>query len=132
MMGYTRDEELQQSTWFSMRLPRWPSGKESACQRRRLGLHPQVGKIPWRRKWQLTPVFWPGKFHGQRSLSSYSLRSCKESDTTGQLRECAGTYIWFNSEYLLFNVNTINNKLPHNHADGMRKEKLSQVLTSHE
>ena len=26
------------------------------------------GKIPWRRKWQLTPVFLPGKFHGQRNL----------------------------------------------------------------
>ena len=28
----------------------------------------QVGKIPWRRKWRLTPVFLPGKSHGQRSL----------------------------------------------------------------
>ena len=27
-----------------------------------------VGKIPWRRKWQATPVFLPGEFHGQRSL----------------------------------------------------------------
>jgi len=26
---------------------------------------PWVGKIPWRRKWQPTPVFFPGKFHGQ-------------------------------------------------------------------
>jgi len=25
-------------------------------------------KIPWRRKWQPTPVFLPGKFHGQRNL----------------------------------------------------------------
>ena len=31
-----------------------------------------VGKIPWRRKWQLTPVFLPGKSHGQRSLAGYS------------------------------------------------------------
>ena len=31
-----------------------------------------VGKIPWRRKWQLTPVFLPGKSHGQRSLVGYS------------------------------------------------------------
>ena len=28
-------------------------------------------KIPWRRKWQPTPVFLPGKFHGQRSLVGY-------------------------------------------------------------
>ena len=31
-----------------------------------------VGEIPWKRKWQPTPVFLPGKCHGQRSLASYS------------------------------------------------------------
>ena len=31
-----------------------------------------VGKIPWRREWLPTPVFFPGEFHGQRSLESYS------------------------------------------------------------
>ena len=40
------------------------------------------GKIPWSRKWQPTPVFLPGKFHGQRSLLGYSLWGHKESDTT--------------------------------------------------
>ena len=39
----------------------WLSGKESVCQCRRRGLVPWVGKIPWRRKWQPTPVFLPGK-----------------------------------------------------------------------
>ena len=56
-------------------LPRWLSGEESACQCRRCrrrGFDPWVGKIPWRRKWQPTPVFLPAKFHGQRSLVSYS------------------------------------------------------------
>ena len=33
--------------------------------------------IPWRRKWQSTPVFLPGEFHGLRSLAGYSLRGCK-------------------------------------------------------
>ena len=37
-------------------------------QFRRCGFNPWVGKIPWRRKWQPTPVFLPGKSHGQRSL----------------------------------------------------------------
>ena len=32
---------------------------------RRGGFHPWVGKIPWRRAWQSTPVFLPGKSHGQ-------------------------------------------------------------------
>ena len=35
---------------------------------RRYRFDPWVGKIPWRRKWQPTPVFLPGEFHGQRSL----------------------------------------------------------------
>ena len=33
---------------------------------------PWVGKIPWSRKWQPTPVFSPGKSYGQRSLADYS------------------------------------------------------------
>ena len=40
----------------------------------------------WRRKWQPTPVFLPGEFHGWRSLASYSPWGCKESDTTERLR----------------------------------------------
>ena len=38
----------------------------------RPGFNPWVRKIPWRRKWQPTPVFLPGKFHGWRSLVGYS------------------------------------------------------------
>ena len=41
-----------------------------------------IEKIPWRRKWQPTPVFLPEKSHEQRSLASYSPRSLKESDAT--------------------------------------------------
>ena len=43
---------------------------------------PLVGKIPWRRAWQLTPGFLPEEFHGQRSLVGYSPWAHKESDTT--------------------------------------------------
>ena len=53
-------------------LPRWRSGKESACQCRRCGFDPWVGKIPWRRKWQMAPMFLPGESQEQRSLSGYS------------------------------------------------------------
>jgi len=52
-------------------LPRWHGGKESACQYRRckrFGVDPWVRQIPWSRKWQPTPIFLPGKFHGQRNL----------------------------------------------------------------
>ena len=60
-------------------------GKESACQSRSLRgcrLDPWVGKIPWRRKWQPTPVFLPAKSHGQRTLVGYRLWDLKDSDTT--------------------------------------------------
>ena len=50
----------------------WLSGKEPVCQCRRCGSNPWVRKIPWRRKWQPTPVFLPGEFHGERSLAGYS------------------------------------------------------------
>jgi len=42
-------------------------------------------KIPWKRKWQPTPVLWPEKFHGQRSLVGYSPWDHKESDMTERL-----------------------------------------------
>ena len=51
------------------RLPWRLSGKESTYQCRRHRFNPWVGKILWRRAWQPTPVFMPGKSHGQRSLS---------------------------------------------------------------
>ena len=45
---------------------------------------PWVGKIPWRRAWQPTLVFFPGKSHRQRSLVDYSPQGHKELVTTGQ------------------------------------------------
>ena len=59
------------------------SGKEPICQCRRHkrpGFEPWVGKIPWRRAWQPTPIFFSGEFHGQRSLLDYSPWSHKESE----------------------------------------------------
>ena len=51
----------------------------------RLSLNPWIEKILWRRKWQSTPVFLPGEFHGQGILVGYSPWSCKVLDTTEQL-----------------------------------------------
>ena len=48
----------------------------------RPGFDTWLGKIPWRRSWQPTPVFLPGEFHGQRSLAGYSPWGHKESDMT--------------------------------------------------
>ena len=58
--------------WSLHRLPWWLSGEESVCECRRHRFDPWVRKIPQRRKWQLTPVFLPGKCHGQRSWVGYS------------------------------------------------------------
>ena len=55
--------------------PGGTSGKEPTYwfrRHKRRGFDPEVGKIPWRRAWQPTPVFLPGEFHGQRSLGEYS------------------------------------------------------------
>ena len=62
-------------------------GEESANQRKRCKRHrfnPCVRKIPWRRKWQPTPVFLLGESHGQRSLVGYSPwgHNKRELDTT--------------------------------------------------
>ena len=51
---------------------------------KRCRFNPWIGKIPWRRKWQHTPVFLSGKFHGQRSMVGYNPWGCKESDITEQ------------------------------------------------
>ena len=66
-------------------VPGGTSGKEPACQcrrRKRRGFSPWVRKIPWRRKWQPTPVSLPGESHGQRRVAGNSPWGRKESDMT--------------------------------------------------
>ena len=68
-------------------LPRWCSGKESACQCRRCKIqefHHWVRKFPWRRKWQPTPVFFAGKSMDRGAWWACPW-GCKESDTSEQL-----------------------------------------------
>ena len=69
-----------------MELPQWLCGVKNlpanAGDTRNEGLIPWVGKIPWRRKWQPTPVFLPEKSHGPRSLVGYIPWGRKELDTT--------------------------------------------------
>ena len=62
--------------------PGGSDGKESTLKCGRPGFDPWVRKMPWRREWQPTPIFLPGKFHGQRSLAGYSPCGHKESATT--------------------------------------------------
>jgi len=55
---------------------------------------PWIGKIPWRRKWQITPVFLPGEFPRKRSLAGYSPWGRKESDTTERLSTARVSHVW--------------------------------------
>ena len=65
-----------------MGFPGWLTGKEYACQCRRHEFDPWVRKIFWRRKWQSTPIFLPGKSQGQRNLVGYSLLGHEELNMT--------------------------------------------------
>ena len=83
---------VEETVGLFHRVPRWHSGKESACQCRkhkRCMFNPWVRKIPWSRTWQPTPVFLPGKFHGQRSLVGFSPGVHNESDMTDCMHTCA-------------------------------------------
>ena len=71
--------------WIAEELLRWLSGKESACQCRRPGFSPWVGKLHWRKKWHPAPVLLPGKSCGQRSLVGCSPWGREELDTTERL-----------------------------------------------
>ena len=84
------------AVYFSLGFPGGASGQEPGCQCRshkRLGFDPWVGKLPWTRAWQPTPVFLPGESHGQRSLAGYSPSCHAESDTT-EVTEHACMYIF--------------------------------------
>ena len=59
-------------SYCKLGLPWWLRWQRIFPQYWRPGFNPWVRKIPWRRKWQPTPVFLAGKSHGQRSLEGYS------------------------------------------------------------
>ena len=69
-------------------------GKASAYNAGDLGSIPWVRKFPWRRKWQPTPLFLPGKSHGRRSPVDYSPWGSKELNTTERLH-FNDVHAWF-------------------------------------
>ena len=68
------------------------------------GFDPWVRKIPWKRKWQPTPVFLPGKSNGRRNLVGYSPWGRKELDTTGRLHFLSLSFI--NGVIIYFSLKT--------------------------
>ena len=80
-------------TYSNKRVSQVVQWERFCLQCRRHKFDPWVGKIPWSRKWQLTSVFLPGKFHGERSLAGYSSWGHKESDMTEQLNTHIATSV---------------------------------------
>ena len=83
-------DSLDQYSWLysKMGFPSGSAGKESTCSSEDtgdVGSIPGLGRFPWRKKHQPTPVFLPEKSHEQRSLAGYSPKGCKELDTTERL-----------------------------------------------
>ena len=101
-------------------LPKWLSGKKkkkSTCQcrrHRRCEFNPWIRKIPWRRKWQATPIILPGKSNGWRSLVGCSPRSCQELDTTEQVSThgyLIGGYVGIIYDSMILLISTLNREL---------------------
>ena len=92
-------------------------GKEYACNAGPR-FHPWVGKIPWRREWQPTPVFLPGETHGQRNLAGCSPWGHKELDTTE----------WLTLSLSLYTSVCQSNSL---HCVGQRQDRIvnTQILS---
>ena len=61
------------------------------------GFDPWVVKIPWRREWLPTPVFWPGEIHGL-----YSPWGRRESETTEQLSLPFAVFFFYCQQNMLF------------------------------
>ena len=86
LQGHTarkwQSRDLNPDRWRS-----WLKNPPCQCRRcKRCRIDPWVGKMPWRRKWQPTPVFLPGKSHGQRSLVGYIVHGVAKSWTRLSVR----------------------------------------------
>ena len=78
--NYEPGAVLRIQQWAKQNL--WSQEAYIARMCRRCRLDPWFGKIPWRKKWQLTLVLLPGKSHGQTSLAGYSPWVTRESHRT--------------------------------------------------
>ena len=78
---------------------------------RRFRFNPWVGKVPWRMKWQPTPVVLSGKSPGQRSLVCYSPLGSKELDTTECIcTQATPSHLWYFGMTVQMDENFMNQK----------------------
>ena len=79
---YTRLTSRQDGIYNQYKASRVAQWKRIHLQRRRCRFKPWSKKIPWRRKWKPTPIFLPGKSHGQQSWWARVLGVTEELDMT--------------------------------------------------
>ena len=82
-------------------------------------------EVPWRRKWQPTPVFLPGEFHGQRSLVAYSpwgRKTIGYSLANKQQQTIFTDYRWINIQFIILFYSDIRKKRVVK-LEGKKKEK---------
>ena len=98
---------------------------------KRDGFNPWVRKVPWRRAWQLTPVFLPLESHGQRGLMGYSPQAHKEKDTTEATQQ-AHTHFHFLVQCLWYFASCVSHlnslrpfSMTSNHVPG--SEQVSEL-----
>ena len=92
--GCTRIYRPPKKSWLCNKYAYWASqGGSCQCRRcRRCRFDSWTGKIPWRRKWQPTPVFLPGEHHCQRNLVGSTVHEIVEPDTSEHA--CTANYWW--------------------------------------
>ena len=92
--GVTESDTTELLDWTELvcGAPRWCCGTESISnvEHTETG-NPCVGKVPWRRQWQPTPLILSGKCHGQRSLMGSGQWGHKELDTAAHSRRVIET-----------------------------------------
>ena len=101
-----------------MGFPGGASGKAPACfcrGHKRYGFNAWVGKTPWRRAWQPTPVILAGKSHGQRNLAGWSQWGHKESDTTEETQQRAHRVSFRGAHWSLKSPGTLQNGSQHSY-----------------
>ena len=74
------------------------------------GFDSRIGKIPWSRKWQPSPVFLPVKSHGQRNLVGCSPWGLKESDMTSDRTGMHAKFIWWSTDVEVFRDGSLGGK----------------------
>ena len=79
-LGIFLIQELNRSLLHCRQISTSWTTREAQCRRPRF--NPLVQKVPWKREWQPTPVFLPGKPHEQKNLGVYSSWSRRESHMT--------------------------------------------------